>query len=106
MFPLYIDPGTGSALFSILIGAAATLYFVGRAVFIKLKTILSGGKISKSAILANPFVIYNEGKQYCNVFQPVIDEFEYRKIDLLYLTSSSDDPNLLKKFNNVKCEFI
>ena len=27
-FLLYIDPGTGSMLFSILIGAAATLFFL------------------------------------------------------------------------------
>jgi hypothetical protein len=36
-YPLYIDPGTGSALFSILIGIAATVYFLGRALIIKLK---------------------------------------------------------------------
>ena len=63
-YPLYIDPGTGSALFSILIGVAATAYFLGRALFIKLKVILSGGKISKSSAVENPYVIYNEGSQY------------------------------------------
>jgi hypothetical protein len=34
LFPLYIDPGTGSMLFSILIGAAATIYFLAGALFI------------------------------------------------------------------------
>ena len=106
MFFLYIDPGTGSALFSILIGAAATLYFVGRAVIIKLKVILSGGKVSKTASKANPFVIYNEGRQYNNVFQPVIDEFERRNIALLYLTSFKEDPNLTINYQSIKCEFI
>jgi len=30
LYLLFIDPGTGSALFSILIGSAATVYFLGR----------------------------------------------------------------------------
>lgn len=34
---LYIDPGTGSMLFSILIGATATLYFLARGSSIKTK---------------------------------------------------------------------
>lgn len=33
----YIDPGTGSMLFSIVIGIAATLYFSLRALTVKLK---------------------------------------------------------------------
>jgi len=32
LYPLYIDPGTGSMLFSILIAAAAAVYFMARAV--------------------------------------------------------------------------
>ena len=41
---LYIDPGTGSMLFSILIGAAATLFFLGKAAWIKLKLIFKAKK--------------------------------------------------------------
>jgi len=103
---LYIDPGTGSALFSILIGAAATIYFLGRALVIKLKVILSGGKAANAASTDHPFVIYNEGKQYWNVFKPVLDEFENRKTNLLYLTSAQDDPVFDSSWNFVKPEFI
>jgi len=106
LYPLYIDPGTGSALFSILIGAAATLYFLGRVLIIKLKVVLSGGKSIDSSALANPFVIYNEGKQYSNVFKPVLDEFETQGINVLYLTSSEDDPLLSEPYSFVKAEFI
>ena len=42
--PLYIDPGTGSMLFSVLLGLSATLYFVGKAAFIKLKFFIGGKK--------------------------------------------------------------
>ena len=43
---LYIDPGTGSMLFSILIGAIATLYFLLKAVVIKIK--FSSGNFTAS----------------------------------------------------------
>lgn len=41
---LYIDPGTGSMLFSILVGAAATLFFLGKAAFLKVKLLFSAKK--------------------------------------------------------------
>jgi hypothetical protein len=105
-YPLYIDPGTGSALFSILIGAAATVYFLGRALVIKLKVIFSGGKATNAAVAEHPFVIYCEGKQYWNVFKPVIEEFEGRKVSLLYLTSAQDDPVFDTSWSYVKPEYI
>jgi len=106
LYPLYIDPGTGSALFSILFGAAATAYFLGRALFIKLKVFIAGGKVSKSAGIENPYIIYNEGSQYSNVFKPVLDAFEARGINILYLSSDEEDPLLIESYNFVKKEFI
>jgi hypothetical protein len=103
---LYIDPGTGSALFSILIGAAATLYFLCRAFIIKLKVIFSGGKTTEDTSLLHPFVIYCEGKQYWNVFKPVLDEFENRETGILYLTSAENDPVFDISWRFVKAEFI
>jgi hypothetical protein len=106
LYPLYIDPGTGSALFSILIGAAATLYFLGRALIIKLKVILSGGKAANAVTMDHPFVIYNEGRQYWNVFKPVLDEFENHKTELLYFTSAQDDPVFDISWSFIKAEYI
>jgi len=103
---LYIDPGTGSALFSILIGAAATIYFLGRALIIKLKVVFSGGKAANAVSVEYPFIIYCEGKQYFNVFKTVLNEFENRKIALLYLTSAQDDPVFSASWNFIKAEFI
>ncbi|GHU48238.1 CDP-glycerol glycerophosphotransferase [Spirochaetia bacterium] len=91
MYLLYIDPGTGSMLLSILLGAAATLFFLARALIIKLKVFFSGGNV-KQARTSNPYIIYNEEKRYCNLFKPVLDEFEKRQIPLLYLCSGEDDP--------------
>jgi hypothetical protein len=106
LYPLYIDPGTGSALFSIFIGAAATFYFLFRALIIKLKVMASGGKVSMMAGTVHPYVIYSEGDQYWNVFKSVLDEFERRNTEVLYLTSAQNDPVFTFSYKFVKSEFI
>lgn len=104
---LYIDPGTGSMLFSILIGAAATLFFLAKAAWLKVK-IFFAGKKDGSALDTDfkPYVIYNEGLQYWNTFKPVCDEFEKRQIELTYLTSVQKDPCFEMNYQFVKPEFI
>lgn len=106
--PLYIDPGTGSMLFSILIGAAATLFFLGKAAILKLKLLFSAKKNGVTSTDTNykQYVIYNEGLQYWNVFKPVCDEFEKRKIELTYYTSAEKDPCFEQNYEYVKPEFI
>lgn len=108
MIALYIDPGTGSMLFSILIGALTTLYFVGRAAILKFKFLFSAKKDGVDKVDSNykEYVIYCEGNQYWNVFKPVCDEFEKRKIVLNYLTSSKTDPVFDENYEYVKPEFI
>jgi hypothetical protein len=106
MHLLYIDPGTGSMLFSILIGAAATVFFVFRALIIKAKVFFSGGRAARGAVGTVPYIIYCEGRQYFNVFKPVIEEFERRKISIVYLTSAPDDPVFEMKLEYTKAEYI
>ena len=106
-YPLYIDPGTGGALFSIIIGLFAAIYFFIRAFFIKIKTFLTGGRHSNNKNNYTwKYVIYNEGKQYWDLFKPVLEEFENNKTELLYLTSASDDPGLKINWTYVKPEYI
>lgn len=106
--PLYIDPGTGSMLFSILIGAAATLFFLGKAAILKLKLLFSAKKNGVATTDTNykKYVVYNEGMQYWNVFKPVCDEFEKRQIELTYYTSTEKDPCFEQNYKYVKPEFI
>ena len=106
-FLLYIDPGTGSMLFSILIGAAATLFFLFKALIIKVKVLVSGkkGAIQTDSSYSD-YAIYNEGKQYFNVFYPILDEFEKRKIPLTYLTSVKDDPANDRGYQFIKIQYI
>ena len=102
---LYIDPGTGSMLFSIIIGIAGVLVFAVRALWIKLKFVLTGGR-SKTDANTMPICIFSEGKRYWNVFSPICDEFEKRQKDIWYLTASSDDPALSKEYKHVHAKFI
>ena len=104
MYPLYIDPGTGSALFSIAIGIAAVVYFLARGVILKLKVLF----FRKSTIsgLEHKYVIYAEDKRYWGFFEPILEECESRHIDVLYLTSSADDPVFSSKFNHIKGKYI
>ncbi|MDR1904611.1 MAG: CDP-glycerol glycerophosphotransferase family protein [Treponema sp.] len=106
LYPLYIDPGTGSMLFSIVIGAAATLYFLARALIIKAKVVFSGGRTAAVAGVRHPAIIYSEGKQYWTVFKPVLDVFEKEQRELLYLTSARDDPVFEETYRYIQREYI
>lgn len=104
---LYIDPGTGSMLFSILIGACATLFFLVKALWLKLKLFFTGGKdAAKTDKSYKPYVIYCEDKRYWNVFKPVLDEFENRKIDVTYYVANAEDPVFEEKYSYVHSEVI
>lgn len=105
---LYIDPGTGSMLFSIIIAAIATISFGARALWIKLRVFFSGkkGNVTTKDLNLKAYVIYNEGNQYWNLYKPICDEFEKRQIELTYYTSSENDPCFDQKYGYVKPEFI
>lgn len=54
MFSLsYIDPGTGSMIFSLFIGIATAVSFALNALWVKLKFVFSGGKIKADADAKN-----------------------------------------------------
>lgn len=104
---LYIDPGTGSMLFSILIGAVATLFFLGKAALLKIKLLFSASKDNGKIDTAyKQYVVYCEDERYWTVFKPIADEFELRNIHLSYLTSAKDDPIFSEQYNYVHPEFI
>lgn len=103
---LYIDPGTGSMLFTILIGVLSAVIYALRGSLMKLRFLISGGNqhlVNKKRI---PFVIFSDSKRYWNVFEPICDEFERRQEELVYYTASPDDPALQKAYHYISCEFI
>ncbi len=102
---LYIDPGTGSMLFSVLIGIVGALVYFLKSLFIKLKFKAMGGKAEKLSASRMPYVIFSDSKRYWNIFKPICDEFEKRGQKLVYYTASNDDPALETKYKYVKCEY-
>ena len=106
MIPLlYIDPGTGSILFSIVIGLITTLYFLTKTAIIRLKVLIYKDK-TKVNESKTDFVFYSEGKQYWNVFAPICNEFEKNKVKVLFYTSSEDDPVFLQNYEYISPEYI
>ncbi len=102
---LYIDPGTGSMLFTIILGVISVLFFAFQKFLINIKTIVRGGgqKVETNYM---PYVIFSDSKRYWNLFKPICDEFEKRKTRLVYWTTSPDDPGLEEKYEYVTLEYI
>lgn len=102
---LYIDPGTGSMLFTIMIGIVGAGIYSLRMLWIKLRFKISGGKIegNKQKI---PFVIFSDDKRYWPVFEPICREMDRRGKEIVYMTASEDDPALNNPYEHVKAEFI
>lgn len=103
---LYIDPGTGSMLFTVVIGILSASAYFFRMAIMKIKFIWSKDKTAKINQNKLPIVIFSDHKRYWNVFEPICDELEKREQTIYYFTASSDDPALSKKYKNIKCEFI
>ncbi len=100
----YIDAGTGSMLFSIVVCSITSLFFLFNFLFLKLKRgLFSEKSLSKTK---HKFVVYSEGNQYYSVFKPVLDEFEKRNIEVMYYTSGRDDKILSEDFTYIRKEYI
>jgi len=103
---LYIDPGTGSMLFAVLIGIFGALGYIIRMAWVKIRFKMTSGKKEEIAGTKIPYVIFADDKRYWPVFEPICNEFDKRGIDVEYLTASSDDPGLKCKYEHVKSKFI
>ncbi len=102
---LYIDPGTGSMLFTILLGVIGAGIYSVRMLLVKIRFALSGGKAEANEKKI-PFVIFSDDRRYWRVFEPVCREFDRLGKDIVYYTASPDDPALDNSYEHVKAEFI
>ena len=100
---MYIDPGTGSMLLTILMGLLSVGIYSFKSLFLKL---YSFAGIKKNNTENNKFVIYTDSKIYWNTFKSICDEFEKRKIELTYLTQSEDDLVFNNNYQFIKPEYI
>ena len=103
---LYIDPGTGSMLFAILIGIISAVTYLLKSWWLKLRFLLSGGKKVETDQKKLPIVIFSDDKRYWSVFKPVCLELDKRGVDVVYMTASEDDPALSNEFPHIRAEFI
>lgn len=102
---LYIDPGTGSMLFTVLLGLIGAAFYSLRMLIIKLRVKLSGGK--KQVNLEKiPLAIFSDDKRYWTIFEPICRELDKRGFDVVYMTASEDDPALQYELPHFRAEFI
>lgn len=103
----YIDPGTGSMLFAILIGIIGALNFLLKSWIVKLRFLLNGGKRQEEDSDAQlSLVIFSDDKRYWMVFEPICRELDRRGINTVYMTASADDPALENDYEHIHAEFI
>ncbi len=102
---MYIDPGTGSMLFTVLLGIIGAAVYSIRMFVMKLRVKLSGGKVKMNDNKI-PYVIFSDNKRYWTVFEPICREMNKRGKDIVYLTASEDDPALNCGYPHIKAEYI
>lgn len=104
---LYIDPGTGSMLFAILVGVLGAAVYMFKAWLVKLRFFLHGGKGEAAADTERQsLVLFSDDKRYYSVFLPVLRELDARSVDVSYMTASPDDPALDCPLPHVHPQFI
>jgi len=106
MINLYIDPGTGSMLFTIVISAISAVVYLVRILIIKAKNMAGIKSQNERNAKKLPIVMFSDNKRYWSTFRPICEELEKRGQKAVYMTASPDDPALEAKFQHIKCEFI
>ena len=96
----YIDPGTGSMLFTVLVGAISVIIYGLRGLIIRLRYSLH--RDVKADEGSSPFVIFSDDKRYWTTFRSICDGFEKRKLHIVYMTQSEDDPVFDKQYEYIK----
>ncbi len=103
---LYIDPGTGSMLFTILIGILGVARYLLKTWWVKLRFILSGGTRRGGSEEKCPFVIFSDDKRYWTIFEPVIRKLDEAGFSVRYCTASEDDAAFGAPFSHMQAEFL
>ncbi|MBR2633975.1 MAG: CDP-glycerol glycerophosphotransferase family protein [Clostridia bacterium] len=91
MILMYIDPGTGSMLVTVIIGILGAALYSVKMLWMKLRMKMGSGKVAVEK-KRTPFVIFSDNKRYWSVFEPICREMSKRGKEVVYLTASEDDP--------------
>jgi hypothetical protein len=104
----YLDPASGSAILYIILSVASAGIFFLRDSILKIYYFL----LTKFKFKHNQnknyhqIVFYSEGRQYWNVFYPILKELEKSGERILFLTSDKKDPAFNHNFSNVTVNYI
>lgn len=97
---LYIDPGTGSILITVIAGILLSLkdFFID--LYFKIISLFIRKEYKGTYDFTNELVFFSEGKKYWNVFKPILEHLENMNVKFIFLSADSNDPGLL--FNSKK----
>lgn len=102
----YLDPGTGTALISLLIaGIVSIMFFMKGFIFRLFKKKLPQDKIivdEKKVKIA----FFSEGRQYWLSFKSIVDSLIEKKICFSYFTLDPEDPALSLESDFIKAKFL
>ncbi|KGJ90885.1 hypothetical protein [Colwellia psychrerythraea] len=88
----YLDPGSGSAIISVIIATIGSLWYFLKSLLYR----VSGKNIEHASLVSqdNSLLIFSEGKAYWGTFGPLVAELIKEKIPFRYRTLDLHDPAL------------
>jgi hypothetical protein len=100
----YLDPGSGSAIVSVIVATVGSVWFSLKSLFYRLKGKAYSDDSPK--IDDKSIVVFSEGKAYWGTFSPLINELIKQKIPFRYFTLDMYDPALKIDSNYMKSKRI
>ena len=102
MISLYIDPGTGSVLISLVSSIFLLIWVKIKSFLYKSPYLFKKNNFIGDLNFSENLVFFNEGSKYWNVFKPILDELIKVNQPFIYLTADIDDPGL--KYSSTLCK--
>lgn len=90
----YVDPGTGSALVSGVMGLAATAFFAVKSLIANFGRIIARLTKQKTDATHREIILFTEDKRYWVIFKPLLNELLKRGKSCVLLTQDENDPCL------------
>ncbi|MBQ7577288.1 MAG: CDP-glycerol glycerophosphotransferase family protein [Synergistaceae bacterium] len=85
----YLDPSAGNALIYVAVTLVSVSAFAVRSLYYRLT-----GKTHKDSHSANEIVIFSEGRNYWNTFEPIVNALLAKNQAFSYFTMDIEDPAL------------
>lgn len=104
----YLDPASGSAILYVITAVATTVGYFCRNMALAVFNFLAVKLRFRETGLSDSqkIVFYSEGKQYWNVFQPILQWLSQNGQACSYLTSDKNDPGLKNPLPHVTVKYI